>query len=338
MIDRYHRQALLPQIGAAGQARLRASRVLVVGCGAIGSVAAEQLARAGVGMLRIADRDVVELTNLQRQVLFDEADARERLPKAIAAARRIARINSGVSVEPAVTDVDGENVEQLVEGMRLVIDGTDNVETRYLINDVSVKHGIPWVYGACVGTEGRVLAIRPTSGPCLRCIFPEPPNPGALPTCDTAGVLGPAAAVVGAAQAACAIKVLLGETDGPDQMLAFDMWTMRFKSVNTGGSRRADCPTCGARRFEFLRRTSRDTTARLCGRNAVQIRGMNPSDLKGLANRLAAGTNVTRTEHLVRATVDGGIELTAFADGRVIVHGTADVARARSIYARFIGA
>jgi adenylyltransferase/sulfurtransferase len=340
--DRYHRQTLLPQIGVRGQARLRASRVLLVGCGALGSVVAEQLARAGVGAIRIADRDVVELTNLQRQMLFDESDAREGLPKAVAAARRLCQINSDVTIEPLVTDVDGENVEQLVDAVQLIVDGTDNVETRYVINDAAVKHAMPWVYGACVGTEGRVLALRTATGACLRCIFPNPPAAGELATCDTAGVLGPAATVVAAIQAAAAIKMLSGNPDAlEDQMLSFDLWSNRFKSISTAGARRPDCPTCGLRRFEFLERASRDLTTRLCGRNAVQVRpapAANGFSLDRLAEKLAPAARVKRTEHLVRATVDGGIELTAFADGRVIVHGTCDVARARSIYARFIGA
>ncbi len=340
--DRYHRQTLLPQIGQRGQDRLRASRVLLVGCGALGNVVAEQLARAGVGAIRIADRDVVELTNLQRQVLFDESDAREGLPKAVAAAQRLRKINSDVTVEPVVTDVDGQNVEELVDGSQLVIDGTDNVETRYLINDASVKHAIPWVHGACVGTEGRVLAIRPRHGPCLRCIFPNPPGPGELPTCDTAGVLGPVAAVVGALQAVAAIKILSGNADAvAHEMLTFDLWANRIKTIDTTGAKRTDCVTCGRRRFEFLERSSRDTTTRLCGRNAVQVRparSINGFNLDRLAAKLAPGAQVKQTEHLVRATLDGGIELTAFADGRVIVHGTGDAIRARSIYARYVGA
>ena len=336
--DRYQRQSTLPQIGAPGQRRLRAARVLLVGCGALGGVIAEQLARAGVGFMRIVDRDVVELTNLQRQVLFDESDARDGLPKAIAAARRLARVNSEIVIEPHVTDVDGENAEALADGVQVILDGTDNVETRYLLNDVSVKRSVPWVYGACVGTEGRVLAIRPNHGPCLRCIFPTPPLAGELPTCDTAGVLGPAAAVVGAMQSASAIKLLVGADDGLDEMVVLDLWTNRIRTIDTTAARRPDCPTCGQGRFEFLDRKSRDTTTRLCGRNAVQVRGTAAISLDQLAHRLAGGARVTRSEHLVRATLEGGIDLTAFPDGRVIVHGTGDVARARSIYARFIGA
>jgi len=339
-VARYQRQALLPQIGAEGQRRLARSRVLIIGCGALGSVVAEQLARAGVGTIRIADRDVVELTNLQRQVLFDESDAREGLPKAVAAARRLERINSSTTIEPLVTDVDAENVEAVVDGTHLIVDGTDNVETRYLINDVSVKRGVPWVYGACVGTEGRVLVIRAPETVCLRCVFPEPPPPDELPTCDTAGVLGPAAAVVGAAQAAEAIKILSGNAAAVARdMLTFDLWTNRFATISTAGAKREDCRACGLRRFDFLDAPARDGTARLCGRNAVQIRPLRSGvSLDVLSEKLKSNTTVTRTEHLVRARVDGEIELTAFADGRVIVHGTGDVARARSIYARFVGA
>ena len=209
-ISRYHRQVLLPQIGQAGQERLAGARVLLVGCGALGSVIAEQLARAGVGLLRIADRDVVELTNLQRQVLFDERDVAEHTPKAVAAARRLKEINSEVRVEALICDVHAGNIEDFVDG-DLIIDGTDNVETRYLVNDISVKHGLPWVYGACVGTEGRCMAVLPPEDACLRCVYPEPPSATELPTCDTAGVLGPAAALVASLQVTAAIRLLVGE-------------------------------------------------------------------------------------------------------------------------------
>src|SRR5262245_34353204 len=212
-IDRYHRQTLLPQIGEAGQRKLAGARVLLVGCGALGSTIAEQLARAGIGHLRNADRDIVELTNLQRQVLFDDSDAAGGLPKAVAAANRLSKINSTITIEPRVVDVDALNVEQLVAGCDMILDGTDNVATRYLVNDVAVKHTIPWIYGACVGTEGRVMTIRPGAGACLRCIFPQPPNASELATCDTAGVLGPVASVVGAMQALAAIKLLSGNAD-----------------------------------------------------------------------------------------------------------------------------
>jgi adenylyltransferase/sulfurtransferase len=339
-MSRYQRQMLLPKIGSHGQERLMGSRVLIVGCGAIGSVVAEQLARAGVGTIRIADRDIVEMSNLQRQVLFDESDALDATPKAVAAARQLARVNSTIKIEPLIMDIDSDNIERMCD-VDLIIDGTDNVETRYLINDVSVKRSLPWIYGACVGSEGRVMAIRPPATACLRCIFPRPAEPGELPTCDTAGVLAPAAAIVGAMQAAAAIKLLSGTIDAVvAELVTFDLWDGRFRSVSTEDAKRADCPTCGRRTFEFLERSSRDQTTRLCGRSAVQFKP--PATLQGfsldsMAGKLGAIGTVRKTPHLIRASLDGGVELTIFADGRVLVHGVSDVARARSIHARFIG-
>lgn len=342
--DRYHRQTLLPGIGTAGQARLAQARALLVGCGALGSTIAEQLVRAGVGSLRIADRDIVELTNLQRQVLFDESDAREGAPKAAAAARRLRAINSAVAIEPHIVDVDADNVESLFEGIDVALDGTDNVATRYLLNDVSVKTGLPWIYGACVGTEGRVMTIRPKlGGACLRCIFPEPPAPQDLPTCDTAGVLGPVASVVGNMQAIAAIKLLSGnEKAVADELLVFDLWNNRIKTISTAGARRSDCPTCSGRQFTFLESAQRELSARLCGRDAVQVRPSGGSariHLPELAEKLtSAGLNVQASPFLVRFQLaDGGLSLTVFEDGRTLVQGTSDVARARSLVARYIG-
>ena len=346
-IDRYHRQTLLPQIGPEGRARLARARVLLVGCGALGCVIAEQLARAGVGELRIADRDLVELTNLQRQVLFDERDAAEQAPKAAAAARRLRQINSRIAIEPLIVDVHAGNVEQLVGAERgrdpvdLVLDGTDNVETRYLLNDVAIKHAIPWVYGACVGTEGRCMAVRPGQTACLRCLFPEPPSAGELPTCDTAGVLGPAAAVAASLQVTAALRILVGAADEP-QMVSFDLWRGRFKSVSTADARRAECVACGQRRFEFLDERSANRTTSLCGRDAVQVRPPTASslDLAVLADRLGGVGDVQRTPYLLRCQLrePGDVRLTIFPDGRAIIHGIRDVERARSLYARFVGA
>ncbi|MGH7177690.1 MAG: HesA/MoeB/ThiF family protein, partial [Tepidisphaeraceae bacterium] len=247
--ERYQRQTILPQIGVAGQRRLAESRVMLAGCGAIGSVVAEQLVRAGVGFLRVVDRDVVELGNLQRQVLFDESDAAAGTPKAVAAAKRLLAINSSVTVEPRVRDIDSGNVHELAESVHLIVDGTDNAETRYLLNDFSVEQALDWVYGGCVGVEGRVMVIRPGKTPCLRCVFPSPPKPGELPTCDTAGVLGPVAAIVGSLQAIAAIRLLLGTATEESQMLVVDGWNGRLRSVSMG-DRRPDCPACGRRRFE----------------------------------------------------------------------------------------
>lgn len=348
-MTRYQRQILLPQIREAGQARLGAARVLLVGCGALGTVIADQLARAGVGLLRIVDRDVVELTNLQRQVLFDENDAREGTPKAIAAARRLTRVNASVVVEPHVTDLHSGNVEALAgtEGgdarVDLILDGTDNAETRYLLNDVAVKHALSWVYGACVGTEGRVMLVRPPATACLRCVFPEPPAPGELPTCDTVGVLGPAAGVVASLQSAMALKLLSGSVDEPaEELITIDVWKPRLRQTSLVGAKRADCPTCGRREFAFLDRPDGSRAISLCGRNAVQIRPA-PGvriDLSQLADRLRrAERTVEQTPYLLRCCVDAGgaVLLTVFADGRAIVQGSQSFDQARSIYARWIG-
>jgi adenylyltransferase/sulfurtransferase len=338
---RYHRQVLLPQIGEAGQTRLRAARILLVGCGALGSVLAEQLVRAGVGFLRVVDRDVVEWTNLQRQVLFDEADAREGLPKAVAAGRRLGRINSEVMVDPIVADVHSANIEGFAADVGLILDGTDNVETRYLINDVSVKHAVPWVYGACVGTEGRVMPVLPGRSACLRCVFPEPPTGAELPTCDTAGVLGPVAAVVASIQAVAALKLLSGnEQDVTPQLWSADLWSGRIRT--TVVERDPDCPACARHQFPFLNRPPSLSTT-LCGRRSVQV---NPArndvrlDLNAAAQKLSGVGDVEQTPYLIRCRPRGGeaIQLTLFADGRMIVSGTTDRDSARSLYARYVGA
>jgi adenylyltransferase/sulfurtransferase len=340
--DRYHRQVLLPQIGPARQEQLDRARALLIGCGALGTVVAEQLARAGVGRLRIADRDVVEVSNLQRQVLFDEADARDCLPKAVAAARRLSRINSMIEIDSLVVDVDSENLPELAKTADVIVDGTDNIETRYLINDVSVRDSIPWIYGGCVGTEGRVMTVIPGETPCLRCVFPEPPSPGELPTCDTAGVLGPAAGIVGSIQAVEALKLLSRNfTAVARSMTVVDVWTNRFREIDLTDARRLDCPTCGRREFTFLDRPSGQFTARLCGRGAVQVRpppGARPTNLDEVATRLRVAGAVTQSPFLVRCALPDSLQLTVFADGRIIVHGTNDPGRARSIYARYLGA
>jgi molybdopterin/thiamine biosynthesis adenylyltransferase len=345
-VDRYHRQVLLPQIGPKGQATLAASRVLVVGCGALGSVIAEQLARAGVGSLVLIDRDVVEWTNLQRQTLFDESYARDAAPKAVAAKRRLERVNSTIHIEALVGDVHSGNIEQIAgfeQGgtpVHLILDGTDNVETRYLLNDVCVKHSVPWVYGACVGTEGRVMAIRPGVTPCLRCVFPTPPSGTELPTCDTAGVLGPAAGVVASFEVAAAMRVLCGAAEAEERLLAMDVWTGRMRSVDLG-ARLPDCPTCGRLQFEFLDRADGPTTT-LCGRRGVQVRpgrASAPFDMEAAQVKLTRVGLVQRTPYLLRCRLNeaADVELTLFSDGRLIVSGTTDSHWAKSLYARYIG-
>jgi adenylyltransferase/sulfurtransferase len=341
--DRYHRQTLLRQIRREGQEKLTSSRAVLVGCGALGTVLAEHLVRAGVGSIRIIDRDVVELTNLQRQTLFDESDAAEGVPKAIAAERRLRAINSEVRIEPIVADVHAGNAEELAGRPDVILDGTDNVETRYLINDLAVKHGIAWVYGACVGTEGRVLTVRPGDDPCLRCLFPDPPTAGELPTCDTAGVLGPLAGVVASLQAVAAIKLLSGNAGAVGrEMTVIDVWSNRIRSIDTTDARRSDCRTCGQRRFDSLEGPTGRRLVSLCGRNAVQVQPERRGniELATLASRLEPVGVVTRTPYLLRFAPRGenAIQMTVFPDGRVIVAGTTDVDRARSLCARFVGA
>ncbi len=340
LMNRYHRQILLPQIGEAGQDRLLASRVLLIGCGALGSVIAEQLVRSGVGFLRIVDRDIVEMTNLQRQVLFEESDVAGALPKAIAAANRLSRVNSSICVEPIVADVHSGNIEDFVD-VDLILDGTDNVATRYLVNDVSIKRAIPWVYGACVGTEGRVMTIRPGEGACLRCIFPEPPAPGELPTCDTAGVLGPVAGVVGSLQAIAAIKLLTRSASAiAPELVSMDLWQGRIRSTDISDARRADCPCCRLHKFEFVD----DTTSRaiqLCGRNAIQIRPARAfSNVSALATQLNSVGDVQQTPYFLKCLLreESPISMTIFHDGRTIIHGTNDPARAKAIHAKYVGA
>ena len=341
--DRYHRQTLLPHFGHAAQEQLASSRVLLVGCGALGTVIAEYLVRAGVGTLRIVDRDIVELTNLQRQTLFDESDATDGVPKAIAASLRLRQINSSVNVEAHVADFHPGNAEEFVDGVSLILDGTDNVGTRYLINDLAVKHGIPWVYGACVGTEGRVMTIRPGITACLRCVFPEPPGVGELPSCDTAGVLGPVAGVIASLQSVAALKIVSGNDEAVgEQMTVVDAWNNRIRNIDTTGARRPDCPVCGQRRFDVLDGPASRGAVSLCGRNAVQVRpsGKLLIDLGALGSKLEPFGVVTQTPYLLRVDLreDAAVQLTVFPDGRLIVAGTTDEKRARSLYARFIGA
>jgi molybdopterin-synthase adenylyltransferase len=337
--ERYSRQARFWAIGATGQARLGAARVAVIGCGALGSTAVDLLARAGVGEIVVVDRDFVELSNLQRQVLFDEADAAAQLPKAVAAANAVRRINSLVKVLPLIADVTPANVEEIVAGAQVVIDGTDNFETRYLVNDACVKHGLPWVYGGAIGTTGMVMAILPGETPCLRCVFPGGQPAGAMATCETAGVLGSIVTLVAAVQWTEAVKILLGDREHLGRGLAtFDLWTNDYL-LATGFPRRLDCPCCVERRFDYLEARATSQTTTLCGRDAVQVSPGRPLrlDLGELGRRLATAGEVTTSPYLVRLAL-GAHELTVFADGRAIVKGTSDQGVARSLYSRYVGA
>jgi adenylyltransferase/sulfurtransferase len=344
---RYARQMLLPQVGTAGQALLAKSRVLLVGCGALGCHLADQIVRAGIGYVRLCDRDVVELTNLQRQSLFDEQDAKAGIPKAHAAAKRLAAINSTIVIEPAVVDVWSGNAEELAlingKPVDLILDGTDNVLTRYLLNDLAVKLNIPWVYAACIGTQARMMAIHPAHGACLRCVFPTPPAGNELPTCDTAGVLQAAAAVAASLQATAAIKILTGQWKGSDQRLwTMDLWSNRTSSLDLQDAKEPDCPCCGKRNFEFLHGQPGELAIALCGRNAIQIRPPHPWQPPDFERAISRLKDAGRTEgnlFFSRCRLDDppGIMITCFKDGRLVVDGTSDAGRAKSICARYIG-
>jgi molybdopterin-synthase adenylyltransferase len=338
-MERYSRQILFEGIGEEGQRRIRGSRALVVGCGALGSAQVEMLARAGVGRLRIVDRDFVEESNLQRQTMFTERDARERVPKAVAAGRRVAEINSDVACEFEVADVSQSNAERLIEGCDVVLDGTDNFATRFLINDACVKHGVAWVYGAAVGSYGVTMTVRPRVTPCLRCVFPDEPAAASAPTCDTAGVIMPIISVVAAVQVAEALKLLAGRAESlHGGLLQFDVWRNEWRRIALKG-RAPDCPACALGRFEALEAEAGDMTTVLCGRDAVQVspRRASKIDLESLAARLRGAGEVKANQYLVRLRA-GDYELTVFEDARAIVRGTEDAGVARSLYARYVGA
>lgn len=339
-VDRYARQSRFAPLGDEGQQRLQTSTALIVGCGALGTVIANTLVRAGVGTVRMVDRDFVELTNLQRQVLFDEADVTNGLPKAIAAANKLRVINSDVTIEPFVADVSHENLAKLAEGVGVIVDGTDNFETRLLINDYAISSGTPWVYGGCVGAEGQVLAILPGETACLTCLVPEPPSPGTTPTCDTAGVLGPAVNVIASIQALEAMKILAGKLDAVNrQLTVIDLWRNRIRQLSVDNLHHpGTCPTCHDRKFPWLTGDRGSQAAVLCGRNAVQLRPSVPTviDLPAMAKRLESIGSVTLNPFLLRLKVDE-YEITLFADGRAIVGGVEEESRARSVYAQYIG-
>lgn len=338
MIERYSRQVLFNGIGEEGQRRLLQSRALIVGCGALGSAQAESLARAGVGRLRIADRDFVEASNLQRQTMFTESDAADRIPKAIAARNHIQEINSEIEVEAVVADVNHSNIENLIKDCDVVLDGTDNFATRYLINDACVKHEINWIYGAAVGSYGVTMTVLPHQTPCLRCVFEEAPPAASAPTCDTAGVIMPVISVVAAVQVTEALKLLTGRHDTLNKsLMQFDMWRNEWRRINPGPPS-PECPTCARGVFETLEATSGDFAAVLCGRNAVQISpGHNTRiNFEELAERLRPTGEVKFNDYLLRFRT-GDFELTVFQDARSIIRGTSEIKTARSLYAKFVG-
>lgn len=332
---RYSRQVLFPPIGAEGQEKLAQAKAVIVGCGALGTAQAGHLVRAGLGELRIVDRDFVEDSNLQRQALFDEADAAGRLPKAIAAERKLKQINSGIKVEGIVADARAENIETLLGGYGLILDGTDNFEARFLLNDVAVKLGVPWIYGAVVASYGVTMTVLPGRTACLSCLMPTPPG-GIHETCDTAGVIGPAVAWVAAIQACEALKILCGrEGELHGKLMSYDVWQNRLHEV--AADRNSACRTCAQREFDYLEGES-PAFLSMCGRDSVQIHQRRPRqlDLETLKSRLTPFGAVRSNGFLVQCALDP-YELTVFKDGRAIIKGTQDAAVARSIYARYIG-
>lgn len=364
---RYHRQTLLPGFGEDGQKKLLDATALIVGCGALGTVIANMLARAGVGNLIIVDRDFIEMTNLQRQVLFDESDVEAGIPKAEAAKQKIAKINSQVKVDAIVDDVNYTNIEKLFSmsdtgTIDIVLDGVDNFETRFLVNDCAVKHRVPYVYGGAVGTVGMAYAVLPHSlesdanetpwelagvaTPCLRCVFEQMPPPGMNPTCDTAGVLGPVVSIVANYQCAEALKILTGNYDAVSPtMLNLDLWHNRMHQFRVARAYDVgDCQCCKHHNFEYIEGKFGSATTTLCGRNAVQLthkENGHKVDFDQVAARLASHGSVNANKFMIRAEItDNGepYEVTLFTDGRAIIKGTKQPAVAKSIYAKYIGA
>lgn len=346
IFDRYSRQILFQPLGVEGQKRLSGSCALVVGCGATGSASSSMLARAGVGRLKIVDRDFLEETNLQRQSLFNEDDLKTGLPKATLAEKTLSLINSSIKVEGIAADLNPSNIETLATGADVIIDGTDNFETRFLINDYAVKTRTPWVYAACIGSEGMLMNIIPGENPCLRCLLDKSPPAGAVPTCETAGILGPTAQLIGAVQASEAIKILAGRTESlMKDLLKIDTWTWTLQRLDVSDARQEDCPACGLGRFDYLHARTGTMTTTLCGINAVQIAPPNGSEveLEELAarlNGLGELSEVTRNAHLLRFKLrnkDMEMEIAIFADGRAIIQGTKDPSLARDLYSKYIG-
>lgn len=350
--SRYSRQTRFSPIGEDGQERISRSRALVVGAGALGCAALDQLVRAGVGRVRFCDRDTVELTNLQRQSLYDEADAAEGLPKTEAARRRLARVNEEVELEPLALDLHAGNIRRVFDGVDLVLDATDNFETRYLINDAAVESGTPWIYAACVGSYGMTFTVAPGRTPCLRCVVPDLPPPGSSPTCDTAGVIAPAVSAVMGYAVAEALKALAGRGEAlTGGIWHLDVWERTAYRMDIGEPD-PDCPACGRREFPFLAEGGRGASLTLCGRNAVQVRpptpagnGAGEADEEGarlarLAARLEEVPEVAgslrASEHLLQFEV-GGRRLVVFPDGRAIVHGVTDPSEARTLVSRYVG-
>jgi len=333
---RFDRQVRFAQLGAEGQDRLQQARVLLVGCGALGGVLAQHLVRAGVGTLVLVDRDIVELSNLPRQVLFDERHAQEGTPKVLASAETLARAGGPTRIETHATHLDADNLADLAQGCDLLLDGTDNLGTRYLLNDYAVRHTTPWIYGGVVGGAGLVLPILPGRGPCLRCVFRDPPPAGTLATCDTAGVIAPAVGLVASMQAGLALRLLSGAEDPEPALLELDAWNGEVRRIRTRPD--PDCPACAAAEFPWLDAPLAQRAVSLCGRNTVQVRGAGGAvDLDGLTRKLqGVACEIRRAGPLLRFRVEQH-QMTLFPDGRALVEGTEDTDRALALVDRYIG-
>lgn len=338
-LERYSRQILFKPIGEDGQNKLIHSRAVIVGMGALGTIIANHLVRSGVGYVRIIDRDLVELSNLQRQSLYDEEDASLNLPKVVAAEKKLNRINSSIVVEPIIKDLNLDNAEDLLCGFDVIVDGTDNFSTRYLINDVAVKHNIPWVYGGAVSSRGMFAVIKPGVTPCYRCIFPDVPA-GQGDTCDTIGVLSPITDIIGSFEAVEVIKLLVGAENNPN-LEQLDIWYNSNFQMDISEGHNPNCPTCVQHQYDFLDRLSNKQIAftTLCGRNTVQINPRNVSqfNLDEMAKKLKESGKVQMNPHMLRFTPEEDITMVFFKDGRVLVHGTNDIVKAKSYFSRFSG-
>jgi molybdopterin-synthase adenylyltransferase len=338
-LGRYSRQILFQQIGEEGQLKLLSGKVAIVGVGALGTVIANHLVRSGVGYIRLIDRDLVELSNLQRQTLFDEEDANLHLPKAVAAQNRLNRINSTITADAVIADLNLDNAEELLSGFDCIVDGTDNFMTRFLINDVAVKYGIPWVHGAAVSSRGMYASIIPGKTPCYRCLFPHVPS-GTGETCDTVGVLSPLTDIIGSFQAMETMKILVGEKTTPN-LEQIDIWDYSSMQMDISEGRAPNCPACVHHQFDFLDRSSKLQVAvtTLCGRNTVQINPRNKRelDVKKVAEYLKKSGKVSGNQYLLRFSPNNDISIVLFKDGRVLVHGTNDVVKAKLLYSKYIG-
>jgi len=334
--ERYSRQIVFKGIGEEGQKKISNSKVVIIGMGALGTVIANNLCRAGVGFIRMVDRDYVEISNLQRQVLYNEDDVRENLPKAVAATKHLQQVNSEITLEPVVSDVNSQNIEKLMEGVNLVLDGTDNLEIRYLMNEACHKHRMPWIYGAALMSYGMSMNILPGESACLRCLYPHLLKPGSYHTCSSAGVLSMITGIIGCVESAEALKILTGSTEVRKTLFVFDVWNNSTHYIEV--EKDADCPTCALKNYEFLDTVKGSYTTSLCGRDSVQVHPASTGDvdLKALARKLEPLGKVKYNQFILNFNI-GEMEISLFKDGRAIIKNVKDENAAKSIYSEYIG-